>query len=1043
MKKKITAFMLAILMPLVMILSLWVPTDASRVQAAAGTTFIVHYGERADNSYDGWNVWVWEEGFDGQSVAFTAEDDFGKIAVYQCTEDTERIGFIVRLNEWEAKDIESDRYADINGSVVEIWVTSGQEDFATEAPDGYESFDFSLAEEDRLGAYDKEEALKINLHYYNYAETYDTVESYVAIGDKVGGAYPLVQTDEYGALFHAGFLDYEEEKAATFKIYDGGASDTDTSRAIDLTQAKDGVIDAYTVQGNSTVWYSEADVDKTPVIVSAGFEETTKKILIKASKPIDTTDAEAEGAFFTVTDQDGNSYDIVKAWSENGGLVTEAYIIMQEPLDAANTYFIEREGYEGCKVAIKGAFSSESFEENYTYDGDDLGATYTKEKTSLRLWAPTASEVSVNLYEKGDGDCLIETVPMEKDVKGTWVCSLDGDQNGVYYTYLVTVEGETKEAVDPYARTTGVNGNRGMILDLDSTDPEDWNADKHVTTENNTDAIIYETHIRDITVDASSGIENAGKFLGLTETGTTSPDGIATGLDHIIDLGVTHVQIMPMYDFATVDEADTTSNQYNWGYDPKNYNVPEGSYSTDPFNGEVRVEEAKEMIQTLHDNNLGVIMDVVYNHMYSAEESCLDKVVPDYYFRMDGDAYTNGSGCGNETASERSMMRKYIVDSVVYWATEYHVDGFRFDLMGCIDQETMMAIRAALDEIDPNLIVLGEGWTGGTSGLLANDQTNKRTIYKVEGVAAFSDDIRDAIKGSVFDNLDTGFVTGKADQEVGIEYGVAAATQHPEIDYSKYEKTTGTWAGNPNQCISYVSCHDNLTLWDKLYYSAPDATHEERVSMDKLSQAIVFTSQGVPFILCGEEILRSKPIEGDDANFSSNSYNLPDYTNAMRWDSLNDEITADVYEYYKGLIAFRKAHGGLRMNTTEEVQENLHFIETEYDNVVAYTIDNSPNSETAESIMVIYNANPDAVEITLPEGKWNVCINGESAGTETISTVTGTVNVDGISAYVLVKDGVNVMTVVICIAVVVVIIAGIAVAVILAKKRKKKKVTDK
>ena len=426
----------------------------------------------------------------------------------------------------------------------------------------------------------------------------------------------------------------------------------------------------------------------------------------------------------------------------------------------------------------------------------------------------------------------------------------------------------------------------------------------------------------------------------------------------------------------------------------------------------------------------------------AVQDSCLQKVVPDYYFRKEGETFTNGSGCGNETASERSMMQKYIVDSCVYWVTEYHVDGFRFDLMGCIDQETMLAVRAALDEIDPNIIILGEGWTGGTSGLASNEQTTKAQTYKVPGIAAFSDDIRDAIKGSVFDSFDNGFISGKDGQELGIKYGVVAATENEQIDYKSYEKTAGYWAGEPGQCITYSSCHDNLTLWDKIYYSAPDATEEEKISMNKLSAAIIYTSQGVPFMLSGEEMLRSKPIEGEEGTYSSNSYNLNDYTNSLKWDTLADEKIADMNEYYKGLIAFRKAHNALRMTATAEIQANLHFMDT-VDNVVAYTIENSPNGEMAEKIMVVYNGNSTAEEVALPDGTWDVCINGQTAGTEVIETVEGSISVDGISALVLVQGnaapssaGNGIISTVLIIGAVVILAAGCAVFVIKRKKNK-------
>ena len=983
-----------------------------KAKAAVGTTFVVHYGGRSDNDYNSWNMWIWEEGHDGTAVDFTADDAFGRIAVYQCTYDTDRIGFIVRKGEWEAKDVEADRYADITGDVVEIWVTSEQEEFSYEAPEGCEPYDSAAAEEARLGAYDLEDSLKINVHYYTYSGSYDKVTAYAALGDAPGGSYPLIEKDDFGGLYHVGFEDYEKEDYVSLYMMNDGSADTDSTRQLDISRAVDGVLDVYTVQGNTQVWYDEEEADLTPIIVSAEFEDGTKHIKIKVSKAVNTSKSALEGSYYTVTDQSGTSYAVTKVTgTEENGMTTEALVIMDDELDADNTYYIEREGYKGCEVGMAGAFSSDSFEASYTYEGDDLGMVYGKDATQFRLWAPTATQVKINFYEAGDGDCLKDTVSMEKDAQGTWIYTAEGDMNGVYYTYLITVGEETNEVVDPYARACGVNGDRAMVIDLSLTDPEGWDKDDHVTVTNQTDAIIYETHIRDLTIDASSGSSYPGKYLGVSERGTKSESGAATGLDHILELGANYVQIMPMYDYATVDETDS-DNAYNWGYDPKNYNVPEGSYSSDPYNGEVRVNEVKQMVKGLHDSGVGVIMDVVYNHMYSAEASCLNNAVPGYYFRMDGDSYYNGSGCGNELASERSMVRKYIVDSVVYWATEYHIDGFRFDLMGCIDQETMEAIRAALDEIDPSIIIIGEGWTGGTSGLPSYNQTLKASMYKIDSdIAAFSDDIRDGLKGNVFDDDDTGFIQSKGDlqSKLGIMYSVVAATQNDAIDYDSYEKTSsGYWASAPTQCVNYVSCHDNLTLWDKLYYSAPDADEDEKVAMNKLAAAINYTCQGMEFMLSGEEMLRSKPITDESGNvtgYSSNSYNLDDSTNSMKWDSLDDEKVSDVYEYYKGLIAFRKAHPALRMTTTEEVQENITFVDTSDDNsLIAYTIDNSPNGEEAESIMVIYNGNKEAASMDLPEGDWNVYINGQQAGTEIIETVNTNVNVAATSAMVLVKE---------------------------------------
>lgn len=998
--KRITAGLLAFLMSFLMVFG--VITPVQEVQAA-GTTLIVHYGGREDNSYDGWNLWLWEEGSEGKQLDFTTEDEFGKIAIYQCKGNPARIGYIVRLNGWEAKDVDSDRFAEVTGDVIEIWVTSGVEEVQTSAPDGYSSYDFTAMEEERLGAYDKEGALKINLHYYNYDEDYEMTEGYAWLGDGIGGTYPVVDTDEFGAVIHIGFTDYEGVDTVGLKMYEKGSADASVDRKVDISQAADGVLDIYTVQGNPKVWYNSEEADKMPVITSAAYGDTTKKLVIEVSKPIDTSNPEEEGSHFTVSDQDGKTYEIVKAWSDELGIVTSAYIIMKEPLSMENTYTITREGYGGATVGVGDAYSSDAFEESYYYDGDDLGAVYTKEKTAFRLWAPTASEVQLNLYQTGDGDDLISTDVMTKDVKGTWVLEKEGDLNGTYYTYSVTVEGVTREAVDPYARTTGVNGDRGMVLDLASTNPEGFADQKRPAFGNATDAVIYEAHVRDLTIDESSGAENKGKYLGLTETGTTNSAGLSTGLDYIKDLGVTHIQLLPVYDYATVDESKTDSSQYNWGYDPKNYNVPEGSYSTDPFNGEVRVKEFKEMVQSFHGNEIRVVMDVVYNHTYSIEDFCYQSIVPDYFFRKDGDSYSNGSGCGNETASDRAMVRKYIVDSVVYWVTEYHIDGFRFDLMGAIDMETMKAVREALDEIDPTIIIYGEGWTGGDSVLNSSERSTKNNTFRIEGVGAFSDDIRDGIKGNVFDGLDQGFVNGKSGMENAIRFGVVGATENDQVDYENYEKSDNWWAGSPGQSINYVSCHDNYTFWDKLSVSNPDTSVEDRTSMNKLASAIVFTSQGVSFFQAGEEILRSKPIEGEEGVYSENSYNMPDYTNAIRWDTLTDN--QDVRDYYKGLIAFRKEHGALRMTTTEDVQDNLKFLDVDTDNVVAYTISGQPNGEKAEEIFVVYNANPEAVEISLPsDGKWNVYVNGEKAGTKVIETVSKKLSVQGISAMVLVKE---------------------------------------
>ena len=469
-------------------------------------------------------------------------------------------------------------------------------------------------------------------------------------------------------------------------------------------------------------------------------------------------------------------------------------------------------------------------------------------------------------------------------------------------------------------------------------------------------------------------MRHKGKFLGLAEKGTKSPQGLPTGLDYLEWLGVTHVQIMPSYDFGSINEADTSADQYNWGYDPVNYNVPEGSYSTDPFHGEVRIREMKTMIQALHAKGIGVIMDVVYNHTYDIEGSCFQKTAPDYFYRRTETGYSNASDCGNEVASERPMVRKYIVDSLKYWMTEYHIDGFRFDLMGVLDLETMQTISDELHKLSPDVLLYGEGWTGGAYTLPDDKRALKTNISKLKGIGAFSDDIRDSVRGHVFYHLETGFINGKEHYENDIRYSVTGATMHPQVDYGAYTyTTTGPWAANPAEVINYVSCHDNLTLWDKLLITCPNATEKELLAMNRLGASVVFASQGIPFFLSGEEFGRTKPIEGSD-ELCENSYNMPKFTNNIRYDAAYAHRA--LIDYYRGLIAFRKAHPALRFETAEQVRMQLHFDNTTPDNVVAFWIE-TPE----ETVYVALNANWETKKAALPlDGRFQVYVSGEKAG---------------------------------------------------------------
>lgn len=632
------------------------------------------------------------------------------------------------------------------------------------------------------------------------------------------------------------------------------------------------------------------------------------------------------------------------------------------------------------------------------YTGNDLGAVYSPKMTRFKVWAPEAESVKLNLYKQGEGDNLIDQHIMKKSANGTYVFEKQGDCNGIYYTYTVVNHGEEQEAVDPYTKAAGVNGQRGMVINLAKTNPQGFELDGYRNPEHITDAIIYEGSVRDFTMDESSGVFHNGKFLGLTEANTTNHFGEATALDYISGLGVTHVQILPAFDFETVDEKNQKA-QYNWGYDPDNYNVPEGSYAVSPYDGAVRIQEMKQMVLALHSRGIGVIMDVVFNHTYRRDDSNLQKIVPGYYYRSDETGYTNGSGCGNEVASDRPMVQKLIVDSLIYWAKEYHIDGFRFDLMGVLDIDTMNVIAERLKEIRPDIYLYGEGWNGGPSSLAEEKRAFKASAKKMPGIGMFNDDIRDTIKGSVFYDDHLGFVNGGTHLENALRYGITGAVAHPQVDYDAYGSKP--WAKEPGQSINYVSCHDNYTLWDKLSVSCPEASEEKKKAMNRLCAAIVFTSQGVPFIQAGEEFLRSKPLP-EKKGFAENSYNMPDAVNSIKWDNIHEY--PDMIAYYKGLMALRKAHPVFRMQSEAEMTQNLCFLSDTPENVVAYLLKGKGADDTPENILVIFNGNDEEILYNLPEGKWKILVDDKTAGADGKKNISEKVDVEPLSALVLEKE---------------------------------------
>lgn len=630
-------------------------------------------------------------------------------------------------------------------------------------------------------------------------------------------------------------------------------------------------------------------------------------------------------------------------------------------------------------------YSSAEFEEKYTYSGNDLGHRYTKEKTIFRLWAPTAQRAAVRLYQSGTAgtDDLLETIPMTADRQGTWIAEAAGDRKGIYYTYQVTVDGKEAEAIDPYAVTAGVNGARGMITDLAATNPAGWEQDKSpVTIGHFTDAVIYELHVRDFSADASSGMAAKGKFSAFTETGTHTPSGCPTGMDYLRQLGITHVHLLPVYDFGSVDEAHPEGS-YNWGYDPMNFNLPEGSYSTNPYDGAVRIRQMKQAVQSLHRNGLGVIMDVVYNHVYHAFDFSVNKLVPGYFSRANAaGVLSNGSCCGNDTASERSMVRKFIVDSVNYWADEYHIDGFRFDLVGLIDVQTIDEIIRTVRKKHPRCIFYGEGWN------MKTEVTKPNIPLAVQGSAGslpefafFNDTLRDTLRGSVFDDHLPGYVSGQPVDSAHL------------LDCFRGRMP---WSSNPCQIINYVSCHDNHTLHDRIAQALPQAGPAELARRSRFAAAFTLLSTGIPFFQAGEEMLRSK--QDKNGHYVGNSYRSPDSVNAIRWAALEEEAVAKTVRYYRGLLAIRKAHPLFRLSSSADALRCITLLPDAPQPLTVFRLENEQ-----ETILAAFNPAKTGMRFSLPAGSWQVLVRDDFADSDGLGTVSGSVDVPPVSALVVVS----------------------------------------
>ena len=806
---------------------------------------------------------------------------------------------------------------------------------------------------------------------------FDTSDVWIWYESKDGSGYPFYPC-AYGAKCMINVP--EGEKTVGFIVrkncsdpcgtsWGSATKDVDGDRFVEITGKQTAI---YLKTGDDAIYYSEdggVNLYQKKVFSFAGIV-AANQIKYRIEPATKITDLNQ------IKVRCGDREVPVESLSSLNNSVVLGTITLAEDLDITQQYTVAIEGYGEQNAVPTDIFDSQAFIDSYTYDGDDLGAVIDGDHTTFKVWAPTASKVVLNLYEARDGCDAYANVEMEKGGHGVWSAT-EACGHGTYYTYTVTTAIGTQVAVDPYAKAVGVNGDRGMVIDLASTDPEGFREtpfDAGLTSYR--DAVIWEVHVRDFS-NRVAGAKYPGKYLAFTETGWKNASGQPIGMDYLTDLGVTHVHFQPIYDYATVNETNP-DGQFNWGYDPKNYNAPEGSYSTDPYHGEVRVNEVKQMVDALHKNGLAVVMDVVYNHTYDANSS-LNRIVPYYYYRYNGlGENSNGSGCGNETASDRYMFSKFMVDSVTYWQQEYRIDGFRFDLMALHDVDTMQKIEAAVHANNPQALLYGEGWTGGTSALNPNlqaTQANVRKITASEGaigaIAVFNDAIRDGLKGSVFDAKAIGYISGDATKSNAqkVLFGVTGGA------YTK----GGSWNVVDAMVINYMSSHDNRTLWDILANGVPEASEEDRLAMNRVGAAAVLLSKGTPFMLAGEEMLRTK--QGNE-----NSYNASDEINNLDWDALApDSAQLEMVRYYRELIAIRKANAWIRDGEVEGNVLDGNAIEA------IYSLDG------AVSGIAVFNPNETEMVYTLPDGAWTALLGGEG-------TLTGTVTVPARSVL-LVRAG--------------------------------------
>ena len=820
--------------------------------------------------------------------------------------------------------------------------------------------------------------------YWNYNGTYENCDVWIWWGDKAGRGY-LFHECEYGAkvvinvpedVTEVGFIVRKDCSEPGGSSWGSATKDYDQDRFA-IIEGKETVI--YLKSGDASQ-YKSNDGGKTLEMIKkfsiAGMADA-HKIEYKVTPKVTISDLSQVKVY------EGDREIKVASVSTLGRSAASGYIEVEESLDLAKNYRVEIEGYGSKTVVPTTIFDSDYFAENFHYDGTDLGNVINGDTTTFKVWAPTASKVVLNLYSDGHTDSLIKSVDMVLGEKGVW-SHTENCGHGTYYTYTVTTSVGTQTATDPYAKSAGVNGNRSMVVDLSLTNPEGWGSTSFTSEiDSYSDAVIWEVHVRDFSNKIASS-QYKGKYLAFTERGLVNEHGIPVGVDYLVELGITHVHLLPVYDYATVDESNPDA-EFNWGYDPKNYNVPEGSYSTDPYNGEVRIKEFKQMVMALHAAGIGVVMDVVYNHTYDANSS-FNRIVPYYYYRYTNTgANSSASGCGNDTASERYMYGKFMVESTSYWVSEYKLDGLRFDLMGLHDLETMQEVENAVHTINPKAIIYGEGWTMGSTidGSKQANQSNISEIVPADGaiggIAVFNDAIRDGLKGSVFDKASKGYISGAYKANTSkVVFGIKGGTG------------TGIgWAVDNAMVINYMSAHDNNTLWDKLLLSNPDDSDDNRNKMNNLGAAIIMISKGTPFWQAGEEMLRTK--DGDE-----NSYKSSDAINNIDWSVLaegNREYSTMLY--YKGLIEMRKAYG-----IFTNVSTQITHVETG-SGLLVVSFDDGQGGKA----MAVINPHKTTLPYNL-EGEWNLIADGTGAGAQAIARENGSVSVDSLSVRIYVNDAI-------------------------------------